>query len=622
MNLNFLFGYQNNTSATNSNSVSGNVFQATGPPADMNSFKAGQTIQGEVVATRNNEVILQLEDGGQINAKLTKDIPINIGQTMTFEVKSNNGFRLSLSPLFENMGHDPNALKALNAAGLPDNARNLQMVSLMMRQGLPVDKNSLLNFSRQMNLNPTANPATLAQMNRLDIPTSPENIRQFEAYKNYEHQISSSVREITDGLIKDIGQMVSRGDNDSAASLFKQVLNIFNQDNQANNLNPNVLGNQTNVMNPQANIQMITGDDILRLIGEQARTETQITTPVTTQLADFSLPNTNPNQESIMQTDTLTQNQLPVQNQPNPALNLALDVPNNESANTTQVTLSPQLQITENTFMSLLELSPENRQQLATLLGEAGFSNELTNLVNNPNLNQNTLIAMLNHELTQNPGLFDNTKLAQLLGSRIFQAVIKNDINNQWLIRPEDVSRERYVEEHFNKIFEQTNKLLEALNSSGRGETQVAQSTANLSNNLSFVNQLNQMFTYIQLPLKMGGENTHAELFVYTNKKNLAQKDGNVSALLHLDMEHLGPMDVYIAMQNNNVSTKFYLASEQVIDLIAQHIHILNDRLTERGYATKSEFVNREPDKRPIDEIMEATKNIPILATYSFDARA
>ena len=54
--------------------------------------------------------------------------------------------------------------------------------------------------------------------------------------------------------------------------------------------------------------------------------------------------------------------------------------------------------------------------------------------------------------------------------------------------------------------------------------------------------QINQTYAYIQLPLHLRqGEHKTGELFVYTNKKNLAGRDGRVSALLHLDMEHLGP---------------------------------------------------------------------------------
>ena len=611
MNLDFLFGYQNNKATGVSNTAS-NVFQPTGPPADMNSFKAGQTIKGEVVATRNNEVILQLDNGSQINARLTKDINVNIGQTMTFEVKSNNGARLSLSPLFENMGHDPNVLKALNAAGLPESARNLEMVSLLMRQGLPVDKNFLLSFSRQMAMNPTTDPVNLAQMNRMDIPVTKENIQQFEAYRNYEHQISSAVREITDGLIRDIGQMVVKGETDSAVALFKQVLGIFNADNTANA--------SMNSLSQTQNPVMITGDGIVRIISEQTNTENQAVTTMQNSGQAQSLPNlsvlatptnemANPEQQLMPQADVA--NQVGVANQAGVA---------------DQVGVSPQtttpVVITDTTFISLMELPPENREQLAILLREAGFSQTLTDAVNNPLTNQATLASLIEQELNQNPGVFDNTKLAGLLANRDFQALIKNDINNQWLLKPEDVARERHVEEFFNKVFAQTTKLLESLNNAGRGETAVAQSAANLGNNLNFVNQLNQIFTYIQLPLSMNGENTHAELYVYTNKKNLAKQDGNVSALLHLDMENLGPLDVYISMQHHNVTTKFYLASEKIIDFVAKHIHVLEDRLKERGYAMNSEFVARAPEKKPIDEIIEATKNISILATYSFDARA
>ena len=64
------------------------------------------------------------------------------------------------------------------------------------------------------------------------------------------------------------------------------------------------------------------------------------------------------------------------------------------------------------------------------------------------------------------------------------------------------------------------------------------------------MNQLNHMQTYLQLPLKMNGKRENGDLYVYTNKKSLAKKDGNVSALLHLDMQFLGALDVMISMQN------------------------------------------------------------------------
>jgi hypothetical protein len=641
MNLNFLFGYQNNTAATSANNA-GNIFQATGPPADMSLFKAGQTIQGEVVAARNNEIILQLEDGSQISAKLTKDININVGQTMTFEVKSNSGSRLSLSPLFENMGHDPNALKALQAAGLPVSARNIDMVSLLMRQGMPVDKNALLHFSRQMAMNPATNPVTLAQMNRLEIPASPENIRQFEAYKNYEHQISSAVREITDGLVRDISQMAVKGETDGAVALFKQVLNIFGSgpaENAASqgSQNASLADGQANPAG--SNTQMITSDDILKMIGEPAKNDAPASLNQDASIKQDMNPDGSIKSDVSMKADAFMLNQksgaAKIADSAEMPENLALARQNavhaagpetlaaiSPETDGTQAPVLPQTISSEQVFLSLLDLTPENRGQLADLLREAGFPSGLTDAVNNANISQQTLISLLNQALTQNPERIDNEKLAALFSNKDFQAVIKNDINNQWLVKPEDVSKEKFVEAHFKKIFEQTNRLAETLNSAGRGESAVAQSASQLSNNINFINQLNQVFTYIQLPLKMSEGNTHGELFIYTNKKNLAKNDGNVSALLHLDMEYLGPLDIHIAMQNKKVANKYYLANDQVIGLLAKHIHVLNDRLRERGYAVNSEFVARIADKRPIDEIVEATKNVSVLASYSFDARA
>ena len=105
------------------------------------------------------------------------------------------------------------------------------------------------------------------------------------------------------------------------------------------------------------------------------------------------------------------------------------------------------------------------------------------------------------------------------------------------------------------------------------------------------------MAQYVQLPLKMNGSEATGDLYVYTDKKSLARNDGNVSALLHLDMKNLGPMDVYASITpGNNVYTKFYLADDSIIDLINDNIHILNERLDGRGYSVKCDTVKSGSD--------------------------
>ena len=169
-------------------------------------------------------------------------------------------------------------------------------------------------------------------------------------------------------------------------------------------------------------------------------------------------------------------------------------------------------------------------------------------------------------------------------------------------------------------------RLHEAMQTAGKADLPVARSVQNLQNNVDFMNQMNHMFTYIQLPLKLAGNNAHGDLYVYTNKKNLAAKDGNVSALLHLDMENLGPMDVYVTMQQNKVNTNFTLQDESAMDLIEQHISLLDERLTKKGYALKAQFKIKEEDEAQDGGIMQTIlnqeKNISVLSRTSFDMRA
>ena len=155
-----------------------------------------------------------------------------------------------------------------------------------------------------------------------------------------------------------------------------------------------------------------------------------------------------------------------------------------------------------------------------------------------------------------------------------------------------------------------------------KSDTPLAKTVANVSGNIEFMNQLNQMFTYVQLPLKMQNQSANGELFVYTNKKSLAKKDGTVSALLHLDMEHLGSIDVHISLTEQKVATKFYLKDDSALDLIEANIDLLNNRLNQRGYSVSAQFLKQEEDGSVMDEILKQNKNVSILAGYSFDARA
>ena len=137
------------------------------------------------------------------------------------------------------------------------------------------------------------------------------------------------------------------------------------------------------------------------------------------------------------------------------------------------------------------------------------------------------------------------------------------------------------------------------------------------------MNQLNQTFAYVQIPLKMSGSNANGDLYVYTNKKNLSSEDGSVSAYLHLDMEHLGSVDCYVTMQNEKVSTNFKVQDDSILDFLEQNIALLNERLEKRGYSLQASISVKEEETSVIQEMEKqlGQGSVPILKV-SFDARA
>lgn len=151
----------------------------------------------------------------------------------------------------------------------------------------------------------------------------------------------------------------------------------------------------------------------------------------------------------------------------------------------------------------------------------------------------------------------------------------------------------------------------------------------NISENVEFMNQMNQMFSYVQLPLKLGNSQAHGDLYVYTNKKNMARKDGMLTAFLHLDMDNLGSLDVSISLAStavqtgrNQVTTKFYL-DEDVIALVEEHIDELAQRLSKKGYQCKNMILEKEEDKTVLEHIGEQVAGGSAVLSYqTFDTRA
>ncbi len=531
---------------------------------EIRSLLPGQTIQGAVVGRNGNVAQIALSQELLINARIDQSISLALGQNMSFEVKSNNGSVLSLTPLYANMANQATIMRALGEAGLPETAENIEMVARMMEEGMPIDKDTILNVSRQLMEFPGQNPASIIQMIRLGLAITELNIEQFEQYQNAGHQLLGSAETIMQELPEVFRELLGEGRAGQAYAFYGQVLDILAEGEGTEN----VIRKGTEGGAEQAGQTAVNGGETENGILPGRLMDPGFSDPAgegvgTAGPADANAP-------------VLTQKQC---------------------------------------------------QALGDMLRELGIDEQTAAQIRNGGLSAKEVLELIRNTLSGAGEKGMPTQvLERLFGGREFEALLKAEVGRQWLIEPKDVADPHKVEQLYERIREQSMRLHEAMQTAGKADLPVARSVQNLQNNVDFMNQMNHMFTYIQLPLKLAGNNAHGDLYVYTNKKNLAAKDGNVSALLHLDMENLGPMDVYVTMQQNKVSTNFTLQDESAMDLIEQHISLLDERLTKRGYALKAQFKIKEEDEAQDGGIMQTIlnqeKNISVLSRTSFDMRA
>ncbi len=496
---------QNNISVSGGENVSASNTQLINQ--FIQALTPGQIISGEVKDVAGDLLkLLVNQNGGQllISAKLDQNVVLPMGKNILFQVK-NNGSMLSLSPLYENMGQEKTAMLALEQANIPVTEATLALTGTLMKEGMPIDKESLTGMYQQVAQYGQEQLSNLVDLQKLQLPVSPENLEQMGNYKNMSHQLLQGLEQFTTELPQVLEGLAAEGKGDVANQLLKAVLEPL----------------------------MASGEEVVKN-GEKLKEQNS---PIL--IREDATPMEREN------------------NLPEPLLKAA-------------------------TGKELL-------QEVVKLL-QSGQEVPVKELVKEERFNE------------------------------AFKELVKQEL----MLSPEETTKEK-IKDLYSKLGKQLQVVSDALDKSNLLETNLGKNVTRMNQNVSFLNQMNQMYAYVQLPLKMSGNEAHGELYVYSNKKRLSSEDGEVSALLHLDMEYLGPVDVYVAMQYEKVSTQFYLKDEEMLDFINDHMDILTDRLKARGYDMSVKMSVRntpEEENSCMKELLRTHSNIPLLATESFDVRA
>ena len=570
----------------------------------------GQTISGKLTELNGDTATIDI-NGSTIKAKIEGNVDLKVGDKLSFTLRTVSENQLTLSPMRVNLDSQTMASKALVSAGLPINQNNINVATSLMDAGLNIDSKTLNSMTRLLNAYPDQSVTNLAQMQKFGLDINEDTIEKFGAFKNYENKISDSMSNIMDGINDTYRSLINSGDVESAMKFVSGVIDIFSNQNTelVNNSNINISSHTELVGNPE---QIINNTDIQGLSdkGESLLREKLIITE-----QDLLPPNLN-NEENI--DDIISSNKEDVQNA-NENYEVFIRQPASEE-NKINVNLGEKL----NDAWQILNNS--DKSAMVDVLKQAGLGENEAKILLSDNANQNDFLKFT-QSIIDKGNIPDSLK--DMIQSDKFGDILKSQLQAQWLLSPIDVEKKTTVDQLYDRLNQQTKDITNAVASLQIPNSDLSQNLSNMNQNLNFMNQMNQFMQYVQLPLKMNGSETTGDLYVYTNKKKLSQNDGSVSALLHLDMQNLGPLDVYASITpGNSVFTKFYLKDDVTIDFINDNIHILNERLEKRGYSMKSELVNNEPGgEREIEDNNMITKikdeNVPVdsklIRKFSFD---
>ena len=586
----------------------------------LEELSSGSVFEGTVSSVKNGKVTLALSDGQTITARLSGKVPLSQGTPMFFQVKSNDGATIEIKPYTgAGSGGNPILTNALTEGTVPVTERNLAMVDAMMKEQMPIDKQSLLNMARIANMNPSVDITTVVNMTKLGIPVSPEMAAQFENYMTDEHAILQEM----DQAMNELADLAGSSDltPDQAVQMNHKILSILLPEQTATGAPVNTEGQIETGGQTTAEGQIVTGGQITAegqiVTGGQTTAEGQI-------LTDGRL---GAEEQIVNGEQTITAGQAVREGTGGQALG---DVLSEQQFSSLGRLLQNIPSLVEST-----KLFPEAMEQdifIDTLEDESVAQNLMTEgtaweaadgkTALDKNLTVSDFLRTVSRILSENNGTASQN-IQKLLGSDAYKSLLRNVMEQQWLIRPEELKQEKKISQLYEKLEQQMKQVEDALKEAGVTKNSFLDTATEVRGNIEFMNQLNQAYTYVQVPLKLSGQNANGELYVYTNKKNLRDPDAELSAFLHLDLEHLGSTDVSVKMQHRNVKTNFYMADDASYDLVEKYLPVLEQKLKDKGYQCTITMTKEEKKVSFGDDFLR--KDMPQTGTlhrYSFDGRA
>lgn len=548
--------------------------------SSLNEMSKGMIFEGTVSSVRGNQVKLALSNGQQILARLAGKFSFEQGQSVFFQVKNNDGGTIEIKPYtVDGEGANLTLMDALKAAGLPVDGINLSMVNKMMEEHMPIDKTSLNQMYQLVQDNKDINVTTLVELKRLGIEINQVNAAQFENYANDKQAITIAM----DSLIDELPNALSAED----LSMYKLVT-------QARDI--------LNIVTEGLPEETFISSEASDMSQYEAIMRDNQSAPVVKKhfnIAELfeSLNSVSGESQDIYTTQKINNA---------PATDTILLQENETKSNTIGFLLSDKQieELNEQVRMLLPNVQENNISLYSEDSSVVGILNDIKSMLENTPANAGTL--------------------RHLFSGEAFKLMLKEALEQQWMIKPGDLEKNpKKLDGLYDKIEKQITNMETILKTSGVVNPKAEALADNIRGNIEFMNQINEAYTYVQVPLKMNEKNASGQLYVYTNKKSMSNPDKELSAFLHLDLEHLGGTDVSIKMLHRKVTTNFYLDSDESYALVKQFLPVLEKRLQDKGYNCELNVNSGSKQMNFVAGFLK--KDLPPTGQvhrYSFDMRA
>lgn len=500
----------------------------------LRSLADGDTFSANITDVSGEQVTITLDGGQSFTASLLNSTAYNIGDRACFVIQDNKGENIVLKAVTMQATALETAMinKSLKAAGIMPTLRNREMVLELMRNGMPIGRDALLDMVKELSSHSNAEIGGIIALKRMGIEVTDDSLKSYQNYKEYNGAMQRDIAALGEKLFESV---------DSGKALSDVV-------------------------------KLLVGDELLTGNGtvednskESTKTGAQTQQPVGTQADEKA---------DIAQKNLMSD-----------VKNMVAGMVNNYNAATGRS----------------LKLSYEflNTDNLARFMNE---------------------FARMAEEFEMEPLL--KNKLHGVLKGDKASRLLNELVRDTFSMKMTDVADSGSVKEHIAKTLDKLSSISEYAASNQSAE--LSNVASRMSNNMEFLNSMNQFMAAVQVPIKNIGEHGEGELYVYRRNKQKCGEDDTVKAFLHLDMEHLGALDIYVTLKGSSVATNFKVEDESVLDFLETNMEQLTKKLGEDGYNVTAS-ISRTDDGAGFNferEVIAPVLPVSDVRRFRFDMKA